>query len=143
MIIVFLVIVSKYIELAILNTIIDNNNIVKAPGRASLITLYKNLPLTGLLLGSLTKNNEGKPIASVSIRNNWFVEIGYVPIITASIARNREKIVFVKNKDETLVTLLITLLPSDTTKGIESKLESNNTKWLQFLAAALPDAISI
>ena len=53
----------------------------------------------------------------------------------ASIARNNEKIVFVKNNADTLATLLITLLPSDTTLGIESKLESNKTKCEQLLTA--------
>ena len=61
----------------------------------------------------------------------------------AWIANNNEKIVFVKNNDATLETLLITLLPSETTLGIESKLESNNTKCETLRAASLPEAMAI
>ena len=69
-----------------------------------------------LSIESITKNYSSKTaVDNVSIKNNWLVEIGYVPVITASIARNNENIVFVKKSDDTFVTLLITLLPSDTT----------------------------
>ena len=52
-------------------------------------------------------------------------------------------IVFVKNKDALLWILFIVLLPSSTTLGIESKLESIKTIWLTFLAASLPFIIAI
>ena len=51
--------------------------------------------------------------------------------------------VFVKKSVETRCTLLMTLLPSLTTLGMDEKFESNKTRCDTFLAASEPDAIAI
>ena len=66
----------KFNSFAKMNTIAEIINITNAPGRDSLMTFARNLPLTGLLLGSLTKIKDGIPIAKASMIINCDVEIG-------------------------------------------------------------------
>ena len=75
-IIVLKEIVFKFISSFKKNTIAEIINITKAPGSDSLMTFARNLPLTGLLLGSLTNTKDGIPIANASMMISCDVEIG-------------------------------------------------------------------
>ena len=108
------------------------------------ITFLKKFPLTLSLFGSKAKIKDGMPIVIVLINVNCIGTKGYAfPInknINASIV---EYMVFTKNSEAERVMLLIVLLPSLTTLGIDAKLESNKIICETLFVASLPFCIAI
>ena len=114
-----------------ISTNITFNNIKTAPGKDFLNISYRKSPLTIESFGCSDKKKEGSPIINISIKIMCGSLNGYVFIygtVKAIMLINIVKKVFIKNREEELSTLFITLLPSQTTFGIELKLESNKTK---------------
>ncbi len=102
--------------------------IVIPPDRALFIIFFKNPFLILLLLCSNAKKNEGIPIVRPLIRVNCIGTNGYGFIIIKNNTDSiNEYIVFTRNNDALFSILLITLLPSFTTLGIDLKFESVST----------------
>ena len=120
-----------------------------AQGMARERTYGKNFPLTGFLLGCSDRKKVAMPMTNTSMRMRLFVLKGYaspkMPRLNrfAKMVMTAKKVVnsvFIKYIEEEFWMLLMTLLPSNTTLGMEAKLLSINTIWLTFLAASLPEA---